>query len=97
MEFADAAILIVFYRGERNDNSKYQPEDNPEFLDMYGKLWNGFTPTKENAKKITKSVLETKDHWEANSNTIQGLLDMVSGFLYNITTKGMKEAVKEVL
>lgn len=91
------AALIAFYRGKRDSGETYQPNDTPEFIKMYAKLWGAYSGDKKGIVSIVKSVLGMKDHWETDLNSIAGLPELVSEYLYDIVTKGIKEAIKKVM
>jgi len=91
------AALIAFYRGKRDNGTAYQPKDNPEFIEMYSQLWSSYSGDKKSIDNIARTVLGMKEHWEADLNSIPGLTELVSRYLYNIVTNGINEAIKEVM
>ncbi|HBM15361.1 MAG TPA: tagaturonate reductase [Lentisphaeria bacterium] len=91
------AALIAFYRGLRDDGIKYQPKESPEFIEMYAQLWSSYSGTQKDITRIVKTVLGMKEHWEVDLNSIPGFEEQVSGYLYNIVTKGINKAIKEVM
>lgn len=91
------AALIAFYKGKRDNGEIYQPKDNPEFIEMYAKLWKAYSGDKKGIESITKNILGMKEHWETDLNSIAGLSELVSEYLYDIVTNGIKEAIKKVM
>ncbi len=87
------ASLIVFYRGVRN-GKVIDLNDDKKFLELYKELWNNFNG---DYKSIVSKVLGISDHWEKDLNNIPNLNNLVTNYVELIDTKGMKEAIKEVL
>lgn len=90
------ASLIYFYRGER-DGEEIKLSDNPEFLNMYKKLWDDYDGSDENLESIAETVLGLVDLWKIDLNTIEGLKEEVTKHLIGIKNKGINEAVKGIL
>lgn len=90
------AALIKFYKGERN-GEKINLSDNPEYLEMYSKLWSEYDGSDEYLGYIVESVLGLKDLWKTDLNEIEGLKDLVTKYLINLERNGMEIALKEIL
>lgn len=90
------AALISFYKGER-DGEKIELADNPEYLELYSKLWDGYDGSEEYLEHIVESVLGLKELWKQDLNEIEGLKDMVTKYLILIEDKGMEGALKEIV
>lgn len=86
------AALIAFYRGRRGEE-EIKLQDNPEFLELFAKLWAEYDGTKNGCRHIVETVLGMKDHWEVDLNTLEGVTDFVTDALYEIETKPMREAL----
>ena len=93
------AALICFYRGEV-DGRSYPLKDDQPFLDMYAELWgqagNG-TVDEQTATEIVRRVLSLDQHWETELLGLEGLLEQTTAYVVDITNKGMKETLQEVL
>ncbi len=87
--FFSLASWMVFYKGERN-GEKIALADNPEFLEMWAKLWAEYDNTKEGVNKIVTHVMGMKDHWGVDMNTIDGANAYVTDVVYDILTIGME-------
>ena len=90
------AALIKFYKGERNGH-RINLSDNPEYLDMFSKLWDQYDGTDEYLEYIVETVLGLSELWKMNLNEIEGLKDLVTRYLINIERNGMEIALKEIL
>ena len=89
------AALIYFYKGDRN-GSKIELSDNPEVLETFEQLWEGYDYTKEYLIYLVERVLGNKEFWKQDLNNIEGLKDNISNYLIKIERHGMKKAVEEV-
>ena len=87
------AALMAFYRGKRGEQ-EIKLADDQWALDMFKQLWAEFDGTKEGCKKIVEHVLGLEAHWEVNLNSIAGITDLVTDYLYAIVTKPMREALE---
>ena len=47
--------------------------------------------------KSVKEVFSKKEMWDMDLNTIDGLCDKVSGYLYSILTNGVRKTMEEVV
>ncbi|MBZ4647567.1 MAG: uxaB [Clostridia bacterium] len=100
------AALLAFYKGtEIRDNAligsrsgnEYKISDDMPVLEMFKTLWSEFDGSKEGTKKLVKAVLAKTDMWGTDLDNIQGFTAAVTNYLYSILTKGIKEAIKEVI
>lgn len=90
------ASTLVLYRGIRNEE-KYSIKDEEKFIDLYSKLWSQFDGSKDSLKEIVSQFLGLESHWEINLNKFAGLTELVTDYVYNIVTKGMKLALEQLL
>ena len=81
------AALIVFYRGRRNDET-IKLSDNPEFLEMFAKLWSDYDNNVITLDELVKVVLSNKEHWEADLTTNE-VLSYVQKCVKLILEEGM--------
>lgn len=86
------AALMVFYRGKRGDQD-IALQDNPEFIELFKKLWSEYENTPEGARKLASQVLGLKEHWEIDLNELEGVTDYVSSCLYEIVNHPMRQAL----
>ena len=91
-----AAIITYYKGGNREDGAPIQPNDAPEIMNLLTQLW-----ATSDTRKVAEGVLGATDIiWKEskqNLNEIPGLTDMVTDFLNQIQTKGMKETVKGII
>jgi tagaturonate reductase len=90
------AALISFYKGKRGTED-IQLSDDQDILALFNQQWGTFDGTVESLRAIVKSILGYEKNWEMDLNTVPGLTDMVTNYLYEIETKGMKSAIEAVL
>jgi tagaturonate reductase len=99
------ASLIAFYRGieirdgaligERN-GAEYLIKDNLPILETFAAAWKNYDESEAAAAKIADTVLSQTEWWGKDLRTIPGLTQVVSGYLYDILTKGMEAVLSEV-
>lgn len=87
------AALIRFYKGVDEQGENIDLKDNKEFLELYSELWKN---NSTDYKHIVETVLGLSSHWEIDLNTIPRMTDLVTSYLKNIDTLGVKEALKEI-
>ena len=91
-----AAIITYYKGGTRADGAPIQPNDSPEIVQLLTELW-----ATGDTRKVAEGVLSATDIiWKESGmdlNTIPGLTDIVTDFLNQIQSKGMKETVKGIL
>ncbi|MFC7395040.1 tagaturonate reductase [Scopulibacillus cellulosilyticus] len=90
------AALICFYKGKRGAE-EIKIEDNREIIELLSRHWRAFDGTVESAREIVTAVLGYERIWEIDLNSVPGLTDKVTMYLYEIETKGMTEALETVL
>lgn len=90
------AALILFYKGKRGEEV-IKLSDDQHVLDLFAKQWSTYDGTKESVFKIVTVILENETCWGQNLNEVTGLTDLVTHYLYEIKTKGMKKAINENL
>lgn len=91
------AALICFYRGAFNGQN-YTLKDDQPFLDLYQELWSPIADSPvdmEQATAIARRVLELDQHWETQLMDLEGLLEQTAADIVSITSKGMRETLKE--
>lgn len=64
---------------------------------MYESLWNTYDGTEKSISYIVREVLDYKQHWGEDLNTIPSLTEAVTNGVLAIETLGMKQAMKEIL
>jgi len=88
------AALICFYRGEVNGKT-YPVQDNPEFLEMYRRLWKTDLTAPEKALSLVREVLGLKEHWGADLSALEGLTERTAGLVYRIRKDGMRRVLEQ--
>lgn len=89
------AALISFYKGNRADE-KIELSDDPEALELFKAQWSQADGSFECIKEIVTNVLGSKKLWDMDLNVVPGLADEVTKNLFEIETKGMKQAVETI-
>ncbi|MBZ2174056.1 tagaturonate reductase [Schnuerera sp. xch1] len=90
------AALIKFYKGERN-GEKINLSDNPEYLELFSRLWSEYDGSDKYLEYIAETVLHLEALWKMNLNEVEGLKDLVTKYLISIERKGIQKALKEIL
>ncbi|OLS40959.1 tagaturonate reductase [Bacillus sp. MRMR6] len=90
------AALIAFYKGKRGEED-IRLSDDQDILDLFKERWSQFDGTIESIEVIVKNILGFEKNWEMDLNNVPGLTAAVTKDLFEIETKGMKEAVESVL
>ncbi len=90
------AALCVFYKGDRN-GTPIALQDNPEYLEMWKHLWNGYDTSIDSIENIVDSLLAHEEIWGLNLNTLGNFKELVVKGISSILNKGMKASVEEVL
>lgn len=80
------ASLFVMYSLRKDDGSSLV-NDNPEFVEMWQRLWN----TNDIDALVNEVML--MEHWEYDFNKMYGSLSYVKECINDILTLGMKEAL----
>lgn len=90
------AALIRFYKGDRN-GEKIDLADNPEYLELYSKLWDAYDGSESYLEHIVETILGLKELWKVDLNEIEGLKDLVTKYLIDIEKNGIENALKEIV
>ncbi len=100
------AELIAFYKGtEIKDNAlignrngkEYKTSDNLDVLTMFRDLWASCYGSKSGIEKLVGEVLKRSDIWGEDLNDVSGLTQKISGYLYEIETNGIEDAIKAII
>ena len=87
-----AAIMVYYKGGKRADGVEIVPNDAPEIMEMFTKLWN-----EGSVENLVKTVFAAKSIWGEDLNTIPGLAERVVYYINKIQNEGMLETVKELV
>lgn len=90
------AALISFYKGKRGDE-EIELSDDPEVLELFKTQWSKANGSLESIKEIVSSVLSCEKIWDINLNDVPELTGEVTKNLFEIETKGMKQAIESIL
>lgn len=90
------AALISFYKGKRGEEN-IKLSDGKDILELFEQQWSQFDGSFKSVKAIVTNVLGYEKNWEMDLNEVPGLTDAVANDLYEVETKGMKQAVETVL
>jgi len=98
------AGLIAFYRGTEirggaligsRHGGEYKIVDDPAVLEVFRLAWKAFDSTPRGAQSLVADVLGRREIWERDLNGVPGLTRAVAGDLYEITTRGPLQAMKQ--
>ena len=73
---------------------EYEIRDDVNNLVMFKELWDGFDGTRKSVERIVKTVFSKKALWDMDLNEVEGLADLVAGFLFDIVTSGIENTMK---
>ncbi|WP_346208098.1 tagaturonate reductase [Caldifermentibacillus hisashii] len=90
------AALIEFYKGKRGEEP-INLADNLEIINLFKDEWSNYKEDKEILENIVKNILGKESIWGSNLNEIPGLTLAVTDYLYEIETKGIREAVEGLI
>jgi tagaturonate reductase len=90
------SALIAFYKGKR-DEEEISLEDDPDVLELFQQQWSQINGALEGLRELVVNVLGYEKMWDMDLNQVPGLTEAVTKNLYEIETKGMKEAVGATL
>ncbi|MCH6265935.1 MULTISPECIES: tagaturonate reductase [Neobacillus] len=90
------AALIAFYKGKRGAED-INLSDDQDILEFFKTQWDSFDGSRESLKEIVRAVFGYEKNWGMDLNSVTGLTDAVTHYLYEIETKGMKQALETVL
>ncbi|WP_320129136.1 tagaturonate reductase [uncultured Sphaerochaeta sp.] len=100
------AALISFYEGTEfegpdlkgsRDGELYLIKDSYEVLSRFAELYGMGGDIKKKAERLSSAILAEDTWWGQDLTKIKELESMVSNYLVQIWTKGMKEALKEII
>tara|TARA_R110002126_G_scaffold291782_1_gene458029 strand:+ start:55733 stop:57163 length:1431 start_codon:yes stop_codon:yes gene_type:complete len=84
------ASLIAFYKGDRNGEA-IPLKDDQSALDFFAKEW-----ANNDVSALVEATLQNTEFWKEDLTKYDGLQDLVTEHLTNITEKGMQTALKEL-
>jgi len=100
------AALFAFYKGDavhegalignRNGN-EYKIIDDLSVLNTFLDIWNQWDGSKAELEAICLKLLGKEEWWECDLNSIAGLREKVSNYLFDIMTKGIENVLKDVI
>lgn len=100
------AALIAFYKGvEIKEGSltgtrtekAYKINDDTWILEIFKSLWKQFDKSFEGTRILVSAVLGNSNIWGSDLNKIQGFTEAVTGYLYNILSKGIEDTIKQIV
>ncbi len=103
--FSLAALLRIYQGGtlvegvlhSEREGVPFEMRDDAAFLEFAVEVWKKYEPTKEQALRVASAFLSRKSLWERDLTEVPGLAEKVAENILNITTLGMREAMKKVL
>ncbi|MDV4150460.1 tagaturonate reductase [Clostridium sp. AL.422] len=89
------AALIYLYRGEIKGR-KIELKEEPSVLEAYSRIWSAWDGSDSGLNSIVTEVLSMESIWKQNLNEIDGLNNLVSKYLNNISRNEIENAIQEV-
>ncbi|HKJ34553.1 MAG TPA: hypothetical protein VKA34_22200, partial [Balneolales bacterium] len=84
------AALIRFYKGDRN-GEEIPLNDSDDIIILFSETWK-----LNDYQNITQTILGNKKLWEQNLNEVDGMTDLISGYLKEIDTNGIETALSKI-
>lgn len=105
LTFSLAALIAIYKNGKIEDNVMRAKREKGEFtmkddlwvLKLFEKTWENYEGTREAANKVTKTVLANSKIWGEDLSKIEGLTEKVSDYLHQITDKGIKATIRNIV
>lgn len=100
------AALFAFYRGEslcegaligKRNGNEYKILDDGDVLRTFLNAWNHWDGTKAGLELMCFKLLAREDWWGSDLNSIPGLRDQISNYLFNIAAYGMEKVLKDMI
>lgn len=89
------SALIRFYEGEWQ-GSKIELKDDDYVLQFFNTQWKDFRTNEVSMRDMVEKVLKNPLIWGENLNQVPGLAAMISNYLHEIETKGIRSAMKRI-
>lgn len=86
------AAIATYYRGGKRGEDTITPQDDPQITGLLTNLW-----ATGDLRKVAEGILGATFIWGEDLNAVAGFTDALHAALQAIATKGMREAVKEIL
>jgi len=90
------ASLIHLYKGEK-DGAPIPLKDDPKAIAFLQDLWNKCDGTASGFEEMAKNVLSWNTNWKADLNSIDGLQQKLSDYLWAIEKEGMQSTLVSIL
>jgi tagaturonate reductase len=90
------ASMMVFYKGDRN-GEKIAVADGADIIELYADAWKVYDGSKDSVADVVKKVLAYESNWKMDLNTVAGLTDLVTEYVYAILTDGIQKAIHVVM
>ncbi len=107
------AALLAFYRGtelreqaligkrasgvEYVEYDEYAVNDDLPVLELFQSVWSSWTDSREGTAQLVNTVLQRADLWGEDLTQLPGFAEQVADHLHAVITKGMQEALKDVI
>ena len=90
------AALISFYKGKRGEEA-IELSDELTVIELFREQWRLYDGTRDSVQSIVTNVLGLERSWGCDLNGVPGLNDAITTYVFDIETKGMKQALEAVL
>jgi len=103
--FSLASLIAVYRNGEIDGLGMRASRDKGEFimkddlwaLEFFAKSWSTFNGSQKSAKEVAEKVLSNTKLWDKDLSTIDGLVDGVGEYLYQITNQGIQKTIAALI
>ncbi len=89
LKFYDVKKEEVGYFGVRENGDRYPVKDDEKILTFFEKLWGD-----GDRNNLAYKALSNEEIWQQNLSKVEGLVEQVQKHLDNISSMGVKEAMK---
>lgn len=90
------AALLTFYKGTYRGKT-IPLNDDPEAIAFLADLWQNCDGSEESLSELAEKVLGWEYAWKKDLNSIDGLKEMLADHLSAIESKGIQQAVADIL
>ncbi|TYP53246.1 tagaturonate reductase [Thermosediminibacter litoriperuensis] len=105
LTFSMAALIAVYKDGRvegtsmraRREKGEFIMKDDLPVLEFFEKTWEKYDGSRESAHEVARTVLSNADIWEEDLNGVPGLTEKVGDYLYQITSRGIKQTVDRLV
>jgi tagaturonate reductase len=103
--FSLASFIAVYKDGKIDGLGMLASRDKGEFimkddlwaLEFFAESWTMFNGSPKSAKEVAQEILSNIKLWDKDLSTIDGLVDGVGEYLYQITSQGIQKTIVSLI